>query len=616
MVPATPSRWSAGDRARAVLDPMGVDRDRARAALADLPPPGGSADLPDALGEAFRILDQQGRNANAEIVVLTDGARAPWHSSDRGRWQLLRDLRDRLPAPPRIRVASFPVVTDPGSSDGRVDDLRSSRRLVAPGGTIGVSASVRNLGPSSLERSVELLLDGVPVPGSTRAVGPIPEGGSMPVEFRESMTDLGSHAVTVRLAPGGTPDPLPGNDEAAIVVEVAEALPVLLVDGEPGLEPMTGEVDFLRAALMPRGEAAPQVRATVIAPDALNNEALSEHRVLVLANVDRLTAEQLDDVSGFLARGGGVLVLPGDRTLPDPWNRDAFRDGRGWLPSKLGVIRGRFGDRQPIARPSPSSFSGPALGPLGTGAGPPLGSAMLFAAFDLEPAEDDPSASVLARLDSGSPWLVERPEGEGRVAMLAGPLDAEGGTLPANPDFVPFVHELIFRLADPDPDASSSRPGEPLSVPFVVDPDPAEAVASVPVRTPSGRVVTAVVERSEDGEGAIARLVEADEAGLYRFELPGGAAYRLVTSDDDGSADDPAPLSVSDRESLAEGWPLAFDVDPDPTLDPAAIDRTPGRSTRPLWRTVLLAALAGLCLEVWLTRRLALRRGPAALANS
>ncbi|WP_158633629.1 BatA domain-containing protein [Tautonia sociabilis] len=592
----------AGERPRPVLDPPSVDPDRLRAALDALPPPAGSGDLPAALAEAFRILEQGGRNPTAEVVVLTDGSRGPWTPDDLGRWRLLRELFDRLPRPTRIAVEAFPVAPDAGASDGMVLDVRASRPLVAPGGTIVVSASIRNLGPAPLDRPVELLIDGVPAPGSTRAVGPLPPGGTAAVEFRATLRDRGSHAVAVRLVPGSAPDPLSSNDEAAAVVAVAEALPVLLVDGEPGLEPMTGEVDFLRAALAPRGEESPQVRAEVVPAEGLDAKALSGCRVLVLANVDRLAPAQLDAVSAFLDRGGGVLVLPGDRTRADSWNADAYRGGLGWLPARLGPTRGRFLGREAVARPSPASFSGAVLGPLGRGESPPLGSASLFSYVTLEPAEADgrPPASVAGRLDTGDPWLVERPAGAGRVAVLAGPLDAEGGTLPANPDFVPFVHRLVSRLADPDPGARASRAGEPILVP--IDPAPPADLASVPVRTPSGRVAAAPIDRAVDpgAPPAFARLDDPDEPGLYRFDLPGGPSYRLVSGADAQARDD-APLSPSDRQALADGWPLAFSGE--------LAGDAPVPSARPLWRALLLAALAGLCLEVWLTNRLALRRG-------
>ena len=71
----------------------------------------------------------------------------------------------------------------------------------------------------------------------------------MPLSFRTSLAEPGSHVVTVRLT--GDDDALADDDESSRAIEVTAALPVLLVDGEPGVEPLSSETDFLRAALAP-----------------------------------------------------------------------------------------------------------------------------------------------------------------------------------------------------------------------------------------------------------------------------------------------------------------------------------------------------------------------------
>ena len=212
---------------------------------------------------------------------------------------------------------------------------------------------------------------------------------------------------------------------------------------------------------------------------------------------------------------------------------------------------------------------------------------------------------MLARLDTGDPWIVERPHRDGRVLLLAGPLDAEGGTLPVNPDFVPLVHELVFHLADADSGAADVRPGEPVAVDLDAVEMPAGA-ETVDVVSPSGEPLKATIERG--GGRTRARLESADEPGLYRFELPDGVSYVSVAADP--REWDPEPLATADAEALAEGWPLVF-VD-DPADLPGRLFATSGRGERhPLWRVLVLAALAGLCLEVYLTRRIVRERGLA-----
>ena len=126
-----------------------------------------------------------------------------------------------------------------------------------------------------------------------------------------------------------------------------------------------------------------------------------------------------------------------------------------------------------------------------------LGQAALFGYWELTPADRPPAAVVLARLDTGDPWLIERAFRKGRVMLLAGPLDAEGGTLPVNPDFVPLVHELIYLLGDPATTGREARPGEPLSVELATrDLTDDTNMKTVTVTTPGGTTVQAPVDRT------------------------------------------------------------------------------------------------------------------------
>jgi hypothetical protein len=600
----TASLILAGPRPRALTDAPTSDLPRVAQLLADLPAPSGGSDLPAALAESFRLLEKA-RHPARDVVILTDGHRSSWRPDEADRWALLRDLHARLPVKPRLWAVRLPVEPGPEAADGSVGPLEMARGLVAPGAVVEVSATITNAGPAPLSRSVSLLRDGQPEPGSDRPVGPIPPGGKTTATFRARLDTPGPHVLSVRLAPSES-DPQPANDESFRPVEVATALPILLVDGEPGREPLTGETDFLRAALAPRDDEAPQFVATTVPPAGLTAEALTKTRVLVLANLPRLTPDQSSAVGQFLADGGGVLFAPGDRSDAPAINADLFRDGSSWLPARLGEAVGDPSGREAVAHPDPSTFAGPILGPFSRGDAPPLGRASLFSYWTLEPAE---SSAVLGRLDTGSPWLVERPYRRGRVAMLCGPIDAEGGTLPVNPDFVPLVHELIFHLADPSDRTSPVPLGSPLR--FAL-PSLPPGLETLTVSTPSGLARPATVERS--GPSAFALLDDAPEPGLYRLSLPsptGGSAFAVVLADPIESS--PSLLTPPEAESLSSGWPLVFDSGPSPAdslADRLLSTTSPARSPRPLWRGLIAFALAGLCAEVWFTRRLA--RGAAA----
>ncbi len=588
----------AGARVRPVVDPPSFDFARVDAALAQLDPTAQPratgnhlGDLPAALADAFRVLERTGNPAR-EVVVLTDGQRAAWRPGETGRWALIRDLRRRVAVPPRLWSVALGAESAPDAPNGSVGPPTVSRALVTPSLPFSVTAEVSNAGPGPLTRTAVLLVDGRDLPGSAQVVGPIPEKGRSALVFKTTLPSPGSHLLTVRL--NGGEDSLPDDDEASVAIEVAPALPALLVNGEPGREPLSGETDFLRAALAPSGDDTPQVKATVIAPDALTGALLAGQSVLVLANVERLEMDQASAVARWVDSGGGLLVAPGDRNDPAAFNT------LPWIPAALGDRTGDFAARKVVAHPAPASFSGPVLPPFGQGESPALAEADLFAYRRLEPT---PGSSVSARLDTGDPWVVERPFGKGRVMILAGPLDAEGGTLPVNPDFVPLLHEWAFHLAGGS-EPRAVRAGEPIV--FDLVPPPPSATKFLPIQTPSGESFRAALTRASGI--ARARYEATAEPGVYRLSLPdppGGFAYATVGGD--GRETDLSPLDPTESARLSDGWPLSFEPDPSHLID-QMLSALPG-GRRELWRGLVLAALAGLCVEIYLTRKLVRGQG-------
>ncbi len=594
----------ARDRVKPLTDGLTYDPARVGDALKSVPASRGSSDMTAAIAESFRVLES-GKNPATDVVILTDGQRLPWRPGEPRRWTLLRDLRKELKGrAPRISSIAFPPKPTTEGADAAVVAIDTPRGVYSPNASIAVSATVTNAGPASASRSAELLIDGVGVPGTAQRLGPIPPGGKAPLVFRTTIANPGSHLLGVRLSGGD--DLLAANDLAERPVEIAEALPVLLIDGEPGLEPLSGEVDFLRAALAPAEDEAPAVQARTVPASDLAAKSLEGRRVAVLANANRLDAAQVAALSRFVGDGGGLLVCLGDRVDDLFFNDTLFANGNGLLPAKLGEPRGDANRRQAIAHPAPRTFTGPALGPFGAGDTPALGEADLFLYRVLAPATTVPPSAVIARLDSGDPWAVERPYRKGRVILMAGPIDAEGGTLPVNPDFVPLVHELIYRLADPEGGNVPAKPGETVVVDLPEAPAP--EVKTADVTRPDGTTSPAPLVR-ESGKVRV-RIDDPGEPGIYRVRLPGpsgGTAFASVASD--ARETETEPLAPAESAALAEGWPLAFATQAE-ALD-TRLRESSGGGPRPLWRWLVLAALGGLCLEVFLTRSMVRSRGVA-----
>jgi hypothetical protein len=599
---------------RPLVDLLNYDRAVVDRALAQAPEPRGGSDLAAALVEALRILDG-GRNPQRDVIVVSDGQRAAWRPAETTRWGLLRDLYASAQRAgrivPEIWAVNLEESTPPEGADVGVAELTLDRALVPAGLTVSVRTAVRNAGDAPTERMAELLVDELPVPGSLQRVGPIPPAGQVPLRFETVLNTAGSHRLSVRLRPAD--DPQAANDESEATVEAAEGLPVLLVDGLPGQGAFQGPTDFMRAALTPAEDAAPAVRARTLPLARFGPETLGEARVVVLASVARLDAAQRDAVESVLGSGGGLLILPGESLDAELYANPDLLKETGWLPAAAGGAKGQLATRRgasaAIAHLDPRSFSGPVMPAFGEGDDPPLARAGLFWYRSLEPV---PRAVVSARLDTGDPWLIEKTVGSARVVVLAGTLDARGGTLPANPDFVPWLHTLIFHLAEPGSATRVFQPGEAIRI-EVAAAAPKEGVP-VDVHTPDGRQVKGeLAPRGTHGE---IRFTDSAEPGIYRIEPPSsggptGPVYVQVASD--AREADPARLDKDESIKLSEGWPLHFESDPERLA--ARVLSVPGGGTRPIWRWLVLLALAGLCLEVLATRRMARSRGLTAEGN-
>ena len=72
----------------------------------------------------------------------------------------------------------------------------------------------------------------------------------------------------------------------------------------------------------------------------LNEQALRNKRVVVLANVSELGLGAVNHLSKFVEDGGGLIIMPGDKIKIDWYRRELFRDGEGMMPQEFVSLEG------------------------------------------------------------------------------------------------------------------------------------------------------------------------------------------------------------------------------------------------------------------------------------
>lgn len=588
------------------------DLEQVREALARLPGPRGGCDWPAAVRLAHQIL-AQGKRPRRDVIVLSDGQRFGWaDETTLLRWELLaQEFRDQAAPRPALWVVNLDPDRPADPPNWSLTPLRASRSVASVGQQITFRTALELFGQPTYKPPyrVAVEVDGKPA-GTVQPPSAAPlDRGQVPLSFRHRFPTAGSHLVSVVLEPDPPADQrppgyqvkdhLPGDNRQDFAVEVVEALPVLLVDGEARPSPRHRGTDFLRDALSPKRDPTPVVLTKVVAardfdPAQLTHDlgpkAGSRPRVLILANVPRLTAEQQAGIVRFLADGGGVLVTLGEGVDPAYYNEQLYQGGNGWLPARLEEIAGNETEPERGARPLPSSLFHPALDLFREVPSGGLADARFPRWWKVSTPGKQAAAVPVALLTSNDPLLVERSYRGGRVLLCAVPLDNSWRTnLPDLPAFAPLAHELVYYLAGARTADFNLQPGQPIRY----QPPGDEPPGVVVLRPPEGEARHLAAERWP------LLYEETRDPGVYRLTAANNRAVYYVVQPDHRESD-LTPCTPEDRAKVAKLLPVRYEND----LREMLTSLVAPDQKQELWWWLMLGVIALLFGEVWLTRRL------------
>lgn len=493
--------------------------------------------------------------------------------------------------------------------------------------------------------SVSLLLDGQPVSTVQTA---LKARGTAEVLFRCRSETPGSHILTVSAA---VDDLLPSDNQQSAAIDLLDAVRVLLIDGDPMSQPLQSETDYLAVALTPwtfgRVPLTDLLQTQVIPPAQLTEDALQTARVVVLANVPRLTDPQTEWLTTWVRGGGSLLITAGNRLDPEWHRQKLWNNGDGLLPSPWGELKGAGGDSATTAAPKPpvtesspgprvakivsqrsehpalAFFNDPANGDLSTA------EIRRWHALAASPRTDTQAAAATAAvLDSGDPLVLERRFGDGVVLQLATAVDADWSDLPLRPFYVPLMQQLVATLAVqiqpprnlPTGAAAAAPFTPPAASPESAQPNPTAPQPGPPAAAPPANAATDATQSGQlpavtlvdplglrttlssrvQGRWLIAETSATQRPGVYLMTLPDGrpAHFAVTTSsfESDLTLLDPAQLQATAQQLGAK---LVTSVQA--YLD---ADRRQ-RHGEEIWPWVLCGLLLLMCLEVALQQRFA-----------
>lgn len=438
-------------------------------------------------------------------------------------------------------------------------------------------------------------------------------------------------------------DAIPGDNRRHFTVRVEDRVRLLAVSGAPSNLARQDELFFFRTALAVGGQRgsdpgepgegdAASVLVDRVTPETFDPDALDRYPLLVLANVAALDEATIGAIERYVDRGGGLLITLGDRVEPGAYNRwvGDHRLHGGLLPGQLQRVAGEGvaddtpagvtdgenerDNRSGMRTVGRSTFvvdydpTHPVLAGFDEGA---LGgfSAVAFDRwFDIRPVDAD----VLLLGAGGSPLLLEKRFGRGRVMLFASSLDRDWTGFPLEPTFVPWAFRTVSYLAQ----SSGTRDGFLSTGTIASLPAAITQSETIAVTRPDG--TTGYAQPGEAGRGE-ARFPETQRAGVYRVEPQSDQPAAIGSGGAEATyqfaANPPAGEAVSlylDTDRLediaASGASIAL-IDASQAMADAGGLAEPGYAA---WDLLLMLALIAGLAEPWIANRLSRRRAAKA----
>jgi hypothetical protein len=404
----------------------------------------------------------------------------------------------------------------------------------------------------------------------------LPSGGTLPITFELDGKDG-----------------LPADDRHYVAVDVPTSIPVLVIAEPRGGQPR-GEAEYVSLALYPAvpGRPPPRVPFRPEFRSSLESVKLDDYPVVIFCGFEALTPESVPRLEDYVRSGGGLAFFGGrNPPLPAVIAR-LFLRGSGVLPAVLEGVAPSLaeGPLYPAdvdtSHPFLKLFASPENGDLGK---VPFGT-------QRHATQTAADARILATL-GGTPWLLEKTLGKGRVVLLTTGVTPADSDFPRLPLFVPFIHRLTRYLAGATPTAFNVLLGESLAWSVaepvaefhaaVVSPDETRHDVDVTAGLTPGRIEL--------------RFDSATQPGHYRMELKeSGRDLRSQTFAVNVPAyeSDLRRAPKAELDAIAGRLGSSLNDTADATSSPLDTVPTP----RPYWAYALATAVALFFLEQFLIR--------------
>lgn len=513
-------------------------------------------------------------NSSKEVRIFTDQRAAGWSA----------DAAEQAAKLEAMGVKVVIVKIGQGSTgNASLTDLAPTTGVALANTPIEFVATIDTDGdPQFKVDYATLSIDGVESPIKLPEIAP----GQSGIELRLSHTfeEPGQHTIELKLPD----DAMPGDNSRSQIINVAESVRVLLVDGEPGIAARDSEVFFL-AQLLYSGSTP--IRTTVL-PDSewFEQPSVGNYDLVVLANVERLPPRRAEQLKTMVEAGAGVIIFAGDQVDPAAYNADLYDNGNGLLPAKIelgesmeveGLIIEQI-DNSPMPVLQQLYLDRPGL--------LARTSPRKIARTVLPDSDEENDTRVLARWNAQGqpPAAIEKRVGKGRVVLWTVTADRDWSDWPTEATYFIGLRELALTIAGVSDATGNLTAGDVLRQRVSASNPPSRAEV---VQPGSEQTDPATIDRTDSKRPRIT-YTATHRAGLYTmtWDVPGRdeQSKKLFALSPDTRESDLRQLSEEELTQMLPGVDLTL-VD---ASDPGSTG-----ATREIWRTLAMLLLAFVVIE-------------------
>ncbi|MEK6644060.1 MAG: BatA domain-containing protein [Planctomycetota bacterium] len=564
-----------------------------------------AARFPDATQSVAQLIRSTASQANTAIYVISDFQRTDWaRTANEPTSPALTPLADLITQSKSCRLTLVDVSID-SPKNLALTDLVALQPQIAAGVPARFELAVANHSPAAVEQ-LELtaaIADQTLPPIIIPRIAP---GQTVREPIEITFPTDGANQLRIQLSgAAASSDALALDNARSIGAQVVPAIHALIINGEPGADPLRDETYLLRTALRPAGRAASGFDLTITTEQELDGLDWSRFQVAILANVARLGVGPRQSTESFARNGGGLIIFAGDQVDADYYNRELFAEGQGILPVTLGASASPAAGQEPFHladwdanHPILRAFSGPLATVLRQVRILEFTSVRLPAITTTQSTSAPAGPQILARYDDPdhSPAIVLSSFGRGAVLFITTSADQEWNDWASNFSYVPLMLEAAA-FASRSPDAPSRiTAGSPLVFPF----DPAEYKPTARLRTPTYPVdpeISLVRESLLVPSSPTTPSLQYDDTtrcGLWSVELTttsGDPRRSFVAVNPDPRESDLAPVGRAGLETAMGD--LTYDY----VRDVAAFNADALAARQEFWWPLLLAAVVVLMTE-------------------